>query len=143
MKVEIIAKNGFKIVDLNRRKAIREPCLNCTGWSHREVRNCIFEDCPLFLYRSGSGKQNAKARSKAIRRFCLWCTKGQHGEVSKCPSTECSLFSYRKAKIDRSAEIKSLPKKCHIGSCFEDKIETEYQIMAGAKQGEKMLPPQV
>ncbi len=126
MKVAILGKNGPKVVDLNRRKAIRERCLNCTGWSHKEVTNCIFTDCPLHPFRSGQGKQDAKARAKAIRNFCLWCMNGQHGEISKCPSTDCSLFSYRKTKTDRSTEIKSLPKKSHIQAIFEDKIDIEY-----------------
>ena len=126
MKVSIFCKNGPKVVDLNRRKAIRERCLNCSGWSHKEVTTCIFKDCPLYPFRSGQGKQNAKARSKAIHRYCLWCMNGQHGEVSKCPSTNCSLFPYRKVRTDRSAEIKSLRKKRHIEAIFEDKIESEY-----------------
>ena len=126
MKVLIQGKNGLKSLDLNRRKAIRERCLNCSAWSHKEVTNCTFKDCALYLFRSGQGKQNAKARAKAIRSYCLWCMNGQHGEVSKCPSTDCTLFAYRKIKIDRAPEIKSLLKKGNIEACFEDKIESEY-----------------
>jgi hypothetical protein len=129
MRVIILGKNGPKVVDLNRRKAIRERCLNCAGWFHKEVTNCTFTDCPLFPYRSGRGKQNAKTRAKAIRKFCLWCMNGQHGEVSKCPSTDCSLFPYRKTRTDRSTEIKSLPKKSHIEAYFEGKMEKEYPSM--------------
>ena len=130
MKVIILGKNGQKMVDLNRRKAVRERCLNCTGWSHKEVTNCILKDCQLYPFRSGKGKQDAKTRSKAIRKYCLWCMNGQHGEVSKCPSTDCSLFPYRKTRTDRSTEIKSLPKKSHIEVCFEDKTESEYQSIS-------------
>jgi hypothetical protein len=125
MKVTILGKNGPKVVDLNRRKAIRERCLNCAGWYHKEVTNCTFTDCSLHPFRSGQGKQSAKARAKAIRKYCLWCMNGQHGEISKCPSTDCSLFAYRKNRTDRSTEIKSLPKKSHIDAIFEDKIEVE------------------
>ena len=125
MKVVILGKNGPKKVNINRRKAIRERCLNCAGWFHKEVTNCTFTDCPLHPFRSGQGKQNANARSKAIRNFCLWCMNGQHGEVLKCPSTDCSLFPYRKTKTDRSTEIKSFPKKGHIQAIFEDKIDIE------------------
>ena len=127
MKVTILGKNGPKVVDLNRRKAIRERCLNCAGWYPKKVTNCTFSDCPLLPFRSGQGKQNAKARAKAIRKYCTWCMNGQHGEVSKCPSTDCSLFPYRKTKTDRSTEIKPLPKKGYIESYFEEKIESEYQ----------------
>jgi hypothetical protein len=118
MKVVIFGKNGLKEVDINRRKAIREKCLNCAGWFHKEITNCTFTGCPLFPFRSGQGKQNAKARSKAIRKYCLWCMNDQHGEISKCPSTDCSLFAYRKTKTDRSTEIKSLPKNSHIRAIF-------------------------
>jgi hypothetical protein len=121
VKVTILGRNGPKVVDLNRRKAIRERCLNCSGWYPKEVTNCTFTDCPLHLYRSGKGKQNATARAKAIRKYCLWCMNGQHGELSKCTSRDCSLFPYRKIKTDRSSEIKSLPKKGDIEVCFEDK----------------------
>ena len=129
MKISITTKNGLKIVDLNRRKAIREQCLNCSGWSHNEVSDCTFTDCSLYLFRSGRGKQNAKARSDAIRKYCLWCMNGQNVEVSKCPSTDCSLFPYRKTKTDRSTEIKSLQKKGHIEAYFEEKKEKEYLSM--------------
>ena len=129
MKVIILDQNGRKAVDLNRRKAIRQRCLNCAGWSHKELTNCIFPDCPLYPFRSGQGKQIAKARSKAIRKYCLWCMNGQHGEVSRCPSTDCSLFPYRKTRTDRSTEIKSLPKKSHIELHFERKMEKEYLSM--------------
>jgi len=125
MKVSILGKNGLKVVDLNRRKAIRERCLNCSGWSCKEVAHCEFADCSLYPFRSGQGKQNAKARAKAIREYCLWCMNGQLGEVSKCTSPDCPLFAYRKTQTDRSTEIKSLPKTRHIGPLFEDKIELE------------------
>ena len=137
MKIEILAKNGFKIVDLNRRKAIRERCLDCAGWSHKEVRNCIFPECSLYPFRSGQGKQKAKARTNAIRQFCVSCMNGQYREVTRCPAMDCSLFLYRKVKTDRSAKIKSLPKKNHIEVCFEDKTESEYMASAGVGSGEK------
>ncbi len=125
MKVTILGKNGLKVVDLNRRKAIRERCLNCAGWFHKEVTNCTFTGCPLYPFRSGQGKQNAKVRAKAIRNYCLWCMNGQRSEVSKCISPDCSLFPYRNSVTDRSTEIQSLPKKGHIGPLCEDKIEVE------------------
>jgi hypothetical protein len=129
LKVSILGKNGPKVVDLNRRKAIREWCLNCAGWFHKKVTNCTFTDCPLFPYRSGQGKQNAMARAKAIRKFCFCCMSSQLGEVSKCPSIDCSLFPYRKTKMDRSTIIKFLPKKGYIEPYFERKKEREYLSM--------------
>ena len=126
MKVIILGKDSPKVVDLNRRKAIRERCLNCAGWFPKEVTNCTFKDCPLCPFRSGQGKQNAKARAKSIRKYCLWCMNGQYGEVSRCPSSDCSLFPYRKTHLDRSTEIKIMPKKGHIDPHNGDNIEKAY-----------------
>ena len=105
MLVKIQSKNGQKIVNLNRRKAIREKCLNCSAWVPKEVHNCEFTDCELFPFRSGKGKQDPKLRAKAIRDFCLWCTVDQPIEITKCPCIDCSLYPYRKSRIDRSVEI--------------------------------------
>ena len=114
MKVQIRSKDGFKVVDLNRRKAINERCKNCSCWVSGEVTNCSFTDCPLYPYRSIRGKQNAKARAKSIRRYCLWCMAGQRSEVKKCVSTTCPLFSYRLKDIDRSVEIVSKDENARI-----------------------------
>jgi len=143
MKSKILGKNGLKVVDLNRRKAIKEKCLDCSGWSYTEVKNCSFIECPLYPFRTGQGKQDAKDRSRAIREYCLWCMNAQNYEVTKCPSIDCSLYPYRKTKVDKSTEIKSLPKKKRIRTIFQDKTENEYKTMVGASDGEKMLSPQV
>jgi hypothetical protein len=112
MKVIIQTKDGsYKIIDLNRRKAIRERCLNCSGWILSEVRNCEFPECSLHPFRSGNGKQDAKARVKAIRAYCLWCCLGNHTEVIRCEVKHCPLFAFRKAKIDRSGAIDFMSKK--------------------------------
>jgi len=127
MKVKIQAKSGHKIVNLNRRKAIRERCLNCSGWIPKEVKNCELTECRLHSYRSGKGKQNAKDRSKSIRDYCLWCMAGSRFELSKCPSSACSLFAYRNSTVDRSAEFKSFQKLPHIELVSGDKKGNEYQ----------------
>jgi hypothetical protein len=107
MKLKIKTKDGHEIVKLNRRKAIRYRCLNCGGWSPAAVRDCGHDDnCPLYSFRSGMGKQNAKARSKAIRAYCYWCCGYQSSLIPKCTVTDCPFFPYRMSKIDRSAEIK-------------------------------------
>ena len=72
MKVYILTKAGLEIVDLNRRKAIHQKCLNCSGWSHKEVFDCSFHDCPLHPFRTMDGKQNPKDRCRAIRQYCRW-----------------------------------------------------------------------
>lgn len=124
-----MSKHGEKVVDLNRRKAIRERCLNCSAWFYPGVSSCAFTDCHLYSFRSGRGKQDSKIRAKAIRKYCLWCMNGQLSEVSKCPSKDCPLFPYRQTKADRSTEIKSLTKNDHIETFSEDKIQVEYLSM--------------
>ena len=111
MKVKILHRKGHKVINLNRRRAIRERCLNCSEWSHKEVTNCVHRDCQLYPFRSGAGKQDAKSREKAIRAYCLWCCAGQSGEVSKCPALDCPLFAYRMTKVDRSVEVLDAPVK--------------------------------
>jgi len=123
MMVRIAGKEGPKLVDLNRKRAIREYCLNCSGWIPKAVRECEFADCPIYPYRQGNGKHNAKARAKAIRTKCLWCMLGQRKEVELCPSTDCPLYPYRKLRIDKSTKIKSENEIGHIGASFEEKNE--------------------
>ena len=114
MRVTIQSKNGNKEIDINRRKAAREKCLNCSGWSYTGVENCEFKDCELYPFRMGTGKQNAQKRHKSIRDYCLNCCAGNRSEVSRCSSTDCSLFAYRKSTIDHSIELKSNQKIGHI-----------------------------
>ena len=121
MKVKIMSKDGFKVVDLNRRKAIHERCLNCSTWHPRNVTECEFSDCSLFPFRSGNGKQNPKKRKQAIKSYCLWCMAGQSSEISKCVSVNCPLFAYRLKRIDRSIEIDFDIQKEHIEPISEDK----------------------
>jgi len=135
MLVLIQHKDGPKEINLNRRKAIRERCLNCTGWSYKMVKECPCDDCPLHTYRSGQGNQDAKKRALAIRKYCLWCMCGQSSEVSKCTSPDCSLFPYRKATTDRSAEIVSSSIKRHIRPSSGVKIENEGHPMHEALNG--------
>jgi hypothetical protein len=105
MKYLVLGKNGQEVMNLNRRKAIRERCMNCVGWNTAEVRKCDFTWCPLHPFRTGTGKQNADERSKAIRRYCLQCCNDQLAEVRLCPCTDCSLYPYRHFKIDRTFEL--------------------------------------
>ena len=119
MKAKVMGKNGLKVVDLNRRRAIRERCLNCSGWFPKDVTECNLSDCPLSPFRTGEGKQNPKQRKTAIRKYCLWCMAGQHSEVGKCTSILCPLFAYRLTFVDRTTEIPSKAKFPHIEPVFE------------------------
>ena len=119
MKARILAKNGKKVVVLNRRRAIREKCLNCTCWASHAIGMCPFSDCPLYLFRSGLGKQDSKSRREAIREYCVWCTNRQPGMVSKCTSRTCSLFAYRKTRLDWSVNLTAMDENSHIDDFFE------------------------
>jgi len=125
MKVKIMAKDGYKVIDLNRRKAIHERCLNCSCFVPSDVANCSFPDCPLYAFRTGRGRQNPKERARAIRRYCLWCQAGQPFEIRKCPSVRCSLFAYRLKDMDQSTKINSMTKSAHIETVFEAKTKQE------------------
>ena len=114
MKMKILSKNGHKIITINRRKAIRENCKICSGWNYKEVDSCDLVNCRLYPYRTGKGKQNAKARFKAIRQYCLWCCANQSYEVAKCPVSDCPLHPYRKGTLERSPEIMFLSEKHRI-----------------------------
>lgn len=127
MRAVILDKHGNKkIVDLNRRKAIRERCLICSAWCPKEVANCSFKDCPLHSFRSGKGEQNSKAREKAIKKYCLFCMAGQKSEVRKCISVNCPLYSYRMKRLNQSTEIDSMVKFDHIETPFEGKPTQGY-----------------
>ena len=34
-------------------KAIREKCVDCSGGSEKEVRECVVKNCALYPYRMG------------------------------------------------------------------------------------------
>jgi hypothetical protein len=105
MKVKIQSKDGGnEVKDLNRRKAIRERCRNCSCWFSAEIRKCKFTECALHPYRNGNGKQDAKSRKRAIKDYCLWCNAGNQTAVTKCEIKNCPLFAFRKNRIDKSAK---------------------------------------
>jgi len=120
-RVKIQTKNGYKIVDINRRKAIKERCQNCVGFSYAEVNRCEMLDCSLHPFRTGKGYQDSKKRQASIRAYCLWCCLDQPGEVLKCPAMDCALWHYRKGRIDRTVEIDFVQKNNHICANSEAK----------------------
>lgn len=48
--------NTTRTVRLTPMKAIRYQCLECVGWSFKEVELCTDPNCPLHPYRSGKRK---------------------------------------------------------------------------------------
>jgi hypothetical protein len=132
MKVRIMSREGTRVIDLNRRTAIRERCLNCTGWSSKAVEECDNDKwqqpCPLHPFRLGKGKQDAKDRARATRDYCLWCMNGQTLEISKCTTLTCPLFPFRKARLDKSVDLDSMTKKYHIAVSGEANDERSVPI---------------
>ena len=103
---------GYRIVSLNRRRAIKEYCFNCSGYSRKDREICWNTDCRLYPYRTSKGKQNSNARKVAIRAHCRdHCMNGHPRYVTDCPSRNCPLYAYRKIKVDRSVEINDRPQK--------------------------------
>lgn len=43
---------------LTRGEAIRQNCLECCGYSAKEVRLCPCKNCPLYPYRLGREDRN-------------------------------------------------------------------------------------
>lgn len=43
-------------------QAIRKKCLDCSGFSRKEVRECVLIDCPLYPFRMGTNP-NCKPKS--------------------------------------------------------------------------------
>lgn len=106
---QIQHKHSYKVIQTNRRKAIRERCLNCSAWFYSGVKDCQFEgQCPLWPFRSGQGRQDAAKRSAAIKAYCRWCVNGSGRAVGRCADRSCPLFPYRKDRIDWSANIPSM-----------------------------------
>jgi hypothetical protein len=142
MKVPIqIDRYGtIGVVNLNRRKAIRWRCRNCVGWESFKIGICNYTKCPLHLYRSGNGNQNAKAREKAIREYCLWCCAKQRKEVYKCSAKHCPLFVFRKTQIDKTfvnwIEVEIRAYRDH----FWTELEKDISLYGKALYSSKMRP---
>lgn len=46
-------------------KAIKRHCLDCSGSSKKEVRECIIQDCPLYPFRMGKNP-NRKLKKNGV-----------------------------------------------------------------------------
>lgn len=49
-------------------KAIRQNCLNCSGWSAYEVNKCVIPECPLFEWRHGKTPPHKRHKMSEERR---------------------------------------------------------------------------
>jgi hypothetical protein len=82
-------------------RSIRRKCLDCSGGSYSEVRDCQIVDCELHPYRFGKRPPPgtaARTPVKAMRAYCLSCCRGQAKEVRLCPCDDCELHPYRFGK---------------------------------------------
>ena len=113
-------------------KAIRERCLDCSGGSVKEVRECPIDNCPLHPYRFGH-RPTEKATltpMKAIRKHCLSCCNGSSTEVRLCTAENCPLQAYKsghKPKVNNYTEtdINSENRKLQRGFSDSDSITEE------------------
>jgi len=92
---------------LTALKAIRLRCLDCSGGSSYEVKNCpcnrnegVLEKCPLYPFRFGKRpKEKQPIRpTRAIRLYCLWCFWHLSLQVKECPTMDCPLYRFRFGK---------------------------------------------
>ena len=112
MKAKIITGDGIKEIGLNRRRAIKFICLDCSGFQRNEVRDCQLKDCPLYSFRTGEGKQDPVKRKGSIRAYCTDCMAGQLYEIKNCISSNCPLFNFR---VTRQREfMANFLKKDHL-----------------------------
>lgn len=59
-------------------KAIRAKCLDCSGGSAKEVRECVFVDCPLFALRFGKRPESSRRVLSESRRAALKAGRDRH-----------------------------------------------------------------
>ena len=76
-------------------KAIRAKCLDCSGGSQAEVRNCDIEDCPLWPYRMG---HNPARTGKGGRAMIRALEKGLKTSTQLQTSDQKMASSGREAK---------------------------------------------
>lgn len=79
---------------MSRQTAIRKKCLDCSGDSANEVRNCSHTECQLYPFRI-TAKAGHGYKARAIKEFCLECCNGSAVERRLCPAEGCPLYEYR------------------------------------------------
>lgn len=91
-------------------KSIRARCLDCSGGSSKEVRECSFTDCPLYEYRLGHRpKEKMLTPMKAIRAHCVACCDGNVREPALCTAKKCPLWAYKSGKRPKGNNTLSEP----------------------------------
>jgi hypothetical protein len=78
---------GIKEMHLSPVKAIKKHCLDCSGNSKKEVRECIIQDCPLYPFRLGKNP-NRKLKGKSVSTI----VKKQTGKIEHKDVFESTFF---------------------------------------------------
>jgi hypothetical protein len=86
---QVVLKN------LTRGRAVKEKCLACSSFSHKDVKACKFKDCHLYPFRIRTPKHQSVQRSKAIKEYCAWCMRGFRAEIRQCTADKCPLYNFR------------------------------------------------
>lgn len=117
---------------LTPMKAIRARCLDCSGGSVKDVRECPITDCPLHEYRLGHRPNEGATLTpmKAIRKHCLTCCNCSSLEVRLCSAENCALQAYKsghrpKANNYTTADVKSENRKLQRGFSDSEGITEE------------------
>lgn len=91
---------------MNRRQAIRNRCIDCSGHLLLEVRECKHKTCKLYPFRmKESNGKTAKQRDKAIKSYCRWCMGDSRHLVSHCPAKNCSLYKFRNTNSNKKEGV--------------------------------------
>ena len=100
VRMIVLVGGEEKEIALTPMRSIRYKCLDCTGGSFQDVRECEFNDCAFYGYRLGHKSSYAKLTPvKSIRRFCVdFCSDNQPLEVRRCTCPDCTLYPYRMGK---------------------------------------------
>jgi len=102
---ETLTKTGKELKSLNKKKAIRLKCFNCSGWSQKDVKECKTTDCKLYPYRMSENPNSGVQRAKDIKSYCTWCLNTNVHDVKKCVDFSCPIWPFRRGSItDRSRE---------------------------------------
>src|SRR5262249_49447468 len=88
-----ITQGEFHTEGATALRAIKRRCLDCSGHSKADVRNCKFTDCDLWPFRRGktpnrvlSGKALEPARIKGARLAGQRLTSKNNGSMADPPA---------------------------------------------------------
>jgi hypothetical protein len=95
---EVLSQGGTKVINLNRRTAIRHFCLGCSDFVWDRVVECESSGCLPYSYRLGRPLRiglSSKDRADSIIQYCMECSEANGIEKEQCDAEVCALFPYR------------------------------------------------